>query len=157
MDGVSARVTQCAMERARALERLKALGFTGPDVYFAELIPAVEMAWADGEVQANERAVLEAYAQALVESLNATAGARLFTFSRALVWLRRLLKRRLTPYERSWALESVRLLSSGAAGLPMRRRIVEWCEAVAAVAGSPVWDARELFWLQRVRSTLEVA
>jgi len=34
--------------------------------------------------------------------------------------------------------------------------MVEWAEAVAAVDGSPVLDSRELFWLQRVRTVLEV-
>ncbi|MFZ5440269.1 MAG: hypothetical protein ACOZQL_09690 [Myxococcota bacterium] len=144
------------MERKLALERLRALGFQGPDVYFAELVPAVEMAWADGVVQPNEQAVLEAYAQTLVDALNEQAGANLFTLARALAWLSRLTRRRLSPHERGWALESVRLLSAGPQGTKLRKRVVEWCEAVAAVDGSPVWDARELFWLQRVRTALEL-
>jgi hypothetical protein len=145
------------MDRTRALDRLRQLGFTGADVYFAELIPAAEMAWADGEVQPNELAVLHAYGEALVESLNRQVGATLFKTPRALAWLKKLTQRRLSPHERAWALEAVRALSNGPSGLAMRKRIVEWCEAVAAVDGSPVWDVREAFWLQRVKTSLELA
>lgn len=142
-------------ERQVALERLKALGLRGADVYLAELIPAIEMAWADGVVQPNEQALLEAYCESLVKQLNEQAGARLFDLGRALRRLHTFLSRRLTPSERHTALEALRLLSTGQQ--TMRRRIAQWCEAVAAVDGSPVWDARELFWLQRVRTSLELA
>lgn len=150
--GVSGR-----MGRTHALERLQTLGLQGDDVSLAELIPAVEMAWADGEVQPNERAVLEAYAQSLVETLPAPPGGRRLTLARALAWLTQWTRRRLAPHERRQALESVRLLSAHPGGAAMRKRVVEWCEAVAAVDGSPVWDAREVLWLQRVRATLDLA
>lgn len=144
-------------ERVTAVERLKALGFSGTDVYLAELIPATEMAWADGQVQPNEVAVLESYCEALVTDLNREVGARLFSTARALKQLRRLLKRRLSNFEREWAIESLRRLSLGTRGHEMRERIIAWCEAVAAVDGSPVWDVRELFWLQRVRRSMGLA
>lgn len=140
--------------REKAVQRLRSLGFEGADLYLADLIPAVEMAWADGQVQANERAVLEAFCETLVESLNRRAGARLFTVERARRRLERLLERRLGPAERQAALLAVAQLSEGVVGADRRKRMIEWAEAVAAVDGSPVWDARELFWLERVRSTL---
>ena len=37
----------------------------------------------------------------------------------------------------------------------MRGGMLEWAEAVAAVDGSPVWDNRELFWLQTMKQNLE--
>jgi tellurite resistance protein len=137
--------------------RLRSLGFAGAELYLAELIPAVEMAWADGVVRPNELAILEAFCEALVESLNAQAGARLFRVDRALTRMHHMLHRRLSPAERQSALLALRDLCSGPRGLAQRKRMVEWAEAVAAVDGSPVWDARELFWLERVRQTLEVA
>ncbi|MDP1823018.1 MAG: hypothetical protein Q8L48_07245 [Archangium sp.] len=143
-------------ERDAALGRFAELGFTGVEVYLAELIPAIEMAWADGEVQANERALLEAYCEALVNELNRQAGARLFSVGRARKHLQHLLRRRLTPPERGAALWALRVWSKGPSGHLMRQRIVEWSEAVAAVDGSPVWDTRELFWLQSVKRTLDV-
>ncbi|MBL8912320.1 MAG: hypothetical protein JNM17_16635 [Archangium sp.] len=144
------------MNRERAVEKLNRLGFRGPELYLAELIPAVEMAWADGVVGPNELAILEAYCEALVESLNRQVGARLFTLDRALKRMHRLVERRLTPAERQLALEALRDWSSGETGAAQRKRMVEWAQAVAAVDGSPVWDTRELFWLQRVCTMLEV-
>jgi len=141
-------------QRKAALEQLMALGFRGPEIYLAELIPAVEMAWADGEIQANELAILEAYCEALVESLNQQVGARLFDLRRALSRLEVLTRKRLTPAQREQALVALRTLSQGPRGDETRRRIVQWAEAVAAVDGSPVWDTRELFWLQHLRRSL---
>jgi len=131
-----------------------ALGFRGPEIYLAELIPAVEMAWADGEIQANELAILEAYCEALVESLNRQVGARLFNLGRALPRLKGLPLGRLTPARRELALVALCTLSQGTRGDETRKRILQWSEAVAAVDGSPVWDTRELFWLQRIRRSL---
>lgn len=128
---------------------LASLGLRGTDTYFAELIPAAEMAWADGVVQPNERALLEAYASELVERLNREAMAPAFTGARAQAMLARLLSRRMRPYERHAAL---RALSSRS--MEVKRRMIGWMEAVAAVDGQPVWDTRELFWLQAVKRTL---
>lgn len=140
-----------------ARRKLARLGLSGPDVYLAELIPAVEMAWADGSVHPHERALLEAYCDQLVEHLNAMAGARVFSGRHARSVLARLLERRLLPHERQDALLALKLRAGRTShGVQMLHRAIEWAEAVAAVAGQPVWDTRELFWLQTVLRTLEV-
>ena len=90
-------------EKEQALHDLGDLGFKGRDVYLAELVPVVEMAWADGVIAPNEQAVLE-----------------------------------------TWS-------GNGLSGEEMRSGMLEWAEAVAAVDGSPVWDTRELFWLQTMK------
>ena len=139
-----------------ALATLAKLGFKGRELFLAELIPAVEMAWADGVIQPNERAMLESYCMDLVERLNREAGAPVFTLGSALLLLERLAQRRLTRTERRAAL--LVLARWGAAsptGAVRRKRMFEWAEAVAAVDGKPVWDMRELFWLQVMRRTLE--
>ena len=144
-------------ERARARSELAALGFAGPDIYLAELIPAAEMAWADGAVHPNERALLEAYADELVERLNRQARAPVFSARRARALLDRLLARRLLPHQRQAALRALKARAgTGPQGAALKRRMVEWAEAVAAVAGHPVWDSRELFWLQAMSRTLEI-
>lgn len=141
----------------RALRALAALGFKGRDVYLAELIPAVEMAWADGVIHPNERAMLEAYAESLVERLNAHAGASFFSQRRALRLLDLLTRRRLQPSERRSALEALHTWAGrGLTGTELRKRMVEWAEAVAVVDGAPVWDTRELFWLQAMRRHLDL-
>ncbi len=139
-----------------ALRVLSALGFRGRDVYLAELIPAVEMAWADDEVQPNERAMLEGYCEDLVERLNQQAGATLFSVARAKELLDGLTRRRLRPVERQAALYALQAWSGlTLTGAQMRKRMVEWAEAVAAVDGSPVWDTRELSWLDEMKRKLE--
>lgn len=146
------------LKTEEAVRVLSALGFEGRDIYLAELIPAVEMAWADEVIQPNERAMLESYCETLVERLNQQAGARFFTLSRALALLDRLSARRLRPAERQAALLALRSWSDlSLTGAQMRQRMLEWAEAVAAVDGRPVWDSRELFWLESMRRSLDAA
>jgi len=138
-----------------ALRVLSALGFRGRDVYLAELIPAVEMAWADDVVQPNERAMLEVYCEDLVERLNQQAESAFFSVNRAKALLDVLTRRRLLPAERQAALYALQAWSGLTLnGAQMRKRMVEWAEAVAAVDGSPVWDARELLWLEEMKRKL---
>lgn len=129
---------------SRARTQLKRLGFHDADLPLAELIPATEMAWADGVIHPDERALLEAYRDALVERLGGAVSAQ-----QARAVLERLMSRRLAPYQRQAAIDALAVRSHGTAdGAQMRERIVEWAEAVAAISGRPVWDTRELFWLQ---------
>ncbi|MGV3624653.1 MAG: hypothetical protein ACO1OB_27785 [Archangium sp.] len=145
-------------ERDDALRMLAKLGFRGLDVYLAELMPAVEMAWADGRIQANERAILEAYCASLVEELNRQAGARFFTLRRALRVLERATTQRLPPSQRLHTLIALRMLAGVSPdGAERCKRMVNWAEAVAAVDGRPVWDTRELFWLQFMKRNLGLA
>jgi hypothetical protein len=144
------------IDTEKALRNLGTLGFKGRDVYFAELIPLVEMAWADGVIQPNEKALLEAYCESLTQRLNLLAGADFFKLSHALAVLNRLMRRRLNPSERLIALNSLKTWSgSRANGAEMRSEMLSWAAAVAAVDGSPVWDTREMFWLQTLKRTLE--
>ena len=139
-----------------ALKNLAKLGFKGRDIYLAELVPVVEMAWADGVIQPNERALLEAYCESLTERLNKQAGANFFQLGHTLKVLDRLTRRRLRPAERSAALAALNVWSGrGSGGAEMRRGMLEWAAAVAAVDGSPVWDERELAWLHTMSARLK--
>ncbi|MDP2274369.1 MAG: hypothetical protein Q8N23_04725 [Archangium sp.] len=143
-------------DKEKALHDLAGLGFKGRDVYLAELLPVVEMAWADGVIAPNERALLEAYCEQLTERLNRQAGAQFFGLTRALLVLDRLTERRLSPAERLTALKALKTWSGrSSSGEELRSGMLEWAAAVAAVDGSPVWDTRELFWLQTMKRTLE--
>lgn len=140
----------------KALRDLEGLGFKGRDVYLAELIPVVEMAWADGVIQPNERALLEAFCESLTERLNKQAGGSFFSLSQTFLVLERLVARRMTPFERLAALRALKTWSGrSVSGEEMRKGMLEWAEAVAAVNGSPVWDTRELFWLETMKRNLE--
>jgi hypothetical protein len=137
-------------ETERALHQLGSLGFKGMDVYLAEMISAVEMAWADGEIQPKERALLEAYCEALTDSLNEHAGAQFFRLSRTRRLLDRLAARRLSPAERLVALRALKTWSGAKpSGEEMHKRMLAWAKAVAA--GNPEWDVRELFWLETMK------
>ena len=83
-----------------AVRDLAAMGFKGHDVYLAELIPVVELAWADGQIEPNERALLESYCAALTDRLNRAAGAPFFRLGHTLRVLDRLTQRRLSPAQR---------------------------------------------------------
>lgn len=142
-------------ERELAKRALRDLGLEGPDVYWAELIPVVETAWADGVIQPNERALLEAYVETVAGWLNACCQVPLFSVRQGRALLARLSAGRLPPHLRWKALRAVRALTGGTrAGRQTRARVLEWSEAIAAVDGRPVFDSSELFWLQALRSNL---
>jgi len=132
---------------------LAALGFTGPDVYLAELITAVEMAWADGEIQANERAMLYAYGDDLTQRLNDEVGTPVFSRARTRELIDLLCRRRLTSAERRAALFALKTWG----GREMAARMISWAEAIAAVDGSPVWHERERAWLAALQRTASTA
>ncbi len=154
---MSGSYLQCMhSDTEKALRDLADLGFKGRDVYLAELLPVVEMAWADGVIAPNEQALLEAYSEALTDRLNRQAGAQFFRPARTLLVLHRLMERRLTPAQRMVALNALKTWSgSGSSGDEMRSGMLKWAEAIAAVDGSPVWDTRELLWLQTMKRNLE--
>ena len=89
-----------------------------------------------------------------MEQLNHEARARLFLGARARAVLERLLSRRLNTTERAIALCA--LGTHAQAKHSLRRRMLEWTEAVAAVSGHPVWDSRELFWLDELYAAFNV-
>jgi len=143
-------------ETESALHDLATLGFKGRDVYLAELIPVVEMAWADGVIAPNERALPEVFRECATERPNLPARAAFLSLARTLLVMDRLTQRRLTPSERLSALKALKRWSgTGGSGDEMRAGMLRWAEAVAAVDGSPVWDTRELFWLQTMKRQLE--
>ncbi len=125
-------------------------------MYLAELLPVVEMAWADGAIAPDERALLEAYCESLTDRLNHQAGAQFFRLARTLLVLQRLTQRRLSSAERLTALKALKTWSGiGSSGDEMRSGMLEWAEAVGAIDGSPVWDPREFFWLHTMKRNLE--
>lgn len=93
----AARPPALAMSRHDALERLAAFGIAGTDVYFVDTIPLLEMILADGVVQPEEVALLEAFLKSHVENLNALAGHEVVTLEGARAFVRQFLERRPDP------------------------------------------------------------
>ncbi|WP_446011489.1 hypothetical protein [Candidatus Electrothrix sp.] len=49
------------ISRKNAVKALEDFGITGEQVYLIDLIPLIEIMWADGQIQKGEIAVLEDY------------------------------------------------------------------------------------------------
>ncbi len=68
---------QC-LSREDALEELKTFGISGNNVYFIDIIPLIEMIWADGKVQYGEMTIFNDFLPKHVRHLNKLAGYEAF-------------------------------------------------------------------------------
>jgi len=101
--------------RQYAIEELRKFGIKGPHVYLIDIIPLVEMIWADGRVQQGETDILYDYMEKHVNHINELAGCEILSSENAKRFVSVFLKKR--PHEdllktlRSF-IEPVRLSSS---------------------------------------------
>ena len=139
-----------SLPRDEALERLAAHGIAGTDVYLLDLLPLIEMMWADGLVQHAEQALFDAFVTEHVEAINALAGADILSTPQARQFASRFLRER--PDDRLMSdlralIAPVRFSASASADNDARRiSIIEWCLDIGAacVATYPYGD-RERF------------
>jgi hypothetical protein len=119
------------MMRDQAVERLERHGIDGADVYLIDLIPLIEMMWADGLLQTPERELFDEFMLAHVAAINDLAGICVLSIDRAQRFASRFLDVR--PDDRLLQdlcelVPPVRLQSSDPASNEARRRaIIEWC------------------------------
>ncbi|MBL8954693.1 MAG: hypothetical protein JNK82_28205 [Myxococcaceae bacterium] len=124
---------------------------SAPDALLGELLPAVEMAWADGTIQDGERAALEAYCFELTSALNAQLGATVYTGAEALKLLDVLLRARSPVLGRAQTLEWLAAeLERRPDGQRARERMLRWCKVVAEAGGEPAWHEAEEQWMQQL-------
>ncbi|MCI5148305.1 MAG: hypothetical protein D3916_02730 [Candidatus Electrothrix sp. MAN1_4] len=71
------------ISRTNAVKALEGFGITGEQVYLIDLIPLIEIMWADGQIQKGEIAVLEDYIEKHVNQVNRQAGCHILSFQRA--------------------------------------------------------------------------
>lgn len=83
--------------RAEALDALERHGITGAQVYLIDLLPLIEMAWADGKVEETELNVLDGYLRKHVAHINDLAGYEIFSVGAAYAFLHRFLEERPDP------------------------------------------------------------
>ena len=57
-----------------AIAELEGFGITGAQIYLIDLIPLIEMIWADGKAQDSEVSILADYSKAHVKHINQLAG-----------------------------------------------------------------------------------
>jgi hypothetical protein len=138
------------LSRPDAIDRLAQYGIAGPDVYLLDLLPLIEMMWADGLIQSPEMDLLDAFVAEHVGAINQLSGAEVLSVERARRFAWGFLKDR--PDERLMEelrslIPPVRLNSSDLAGNDARRQaIIEWCLDIGAscVAEYP-YGSRERF------------
>ncbi len=149
------------MKRAGTAPDARALSLPvrleGLDAYLAELVPAVEMAWADGAIQPEEQLALQAYCFELTRGLNQTIGRTVFTAAEALRLLEVLMQRRLPAPARGALVDGLAKLFARAPHGPIaRERMLHWSRVVAEAAGKPAWHEAEVQWMRTLRARFDV-
>lgn len=86
-----------SLSRKEALAVLRRHGIHGPHVYLIDLIPLVEMIWADGKAQESEVEIFEGYLERHVGSINTLAGHTVLTSATAREFVVRFLRERPDP------------------------------------------------------------
>ena len=79
------------------IEDLKAYDITGAQVYLIDLIPLIEMIWADGKAQGAEVSLLADYLKKHVKHINDMAGYQALSLDEAIAFVRKFLKNRPDP------------------------------------------------------------
>lgn len=139
--------------RAEALRRLARFGIHGADVYLVDLVPLLEMIWADGEAQDEERDELRAYVRRHVTRLNDLAGYPMLKEADAWAFVERYLRERPDPEllaELRELVAPLRLSSSNEEdNEALRSSMLASCLHIAARASAPGAGQRRISALER--------
>jgi hypothetical protein len=79
------------MEFKEAIAKLETLGIRGVHVYLIDLLPLIDLMWADGQVQDNEKVIFDVYTQNRLEAINKS-------FDGAITLSRESVEEFFTPY-----------------------------------------------------------
>lgn len=138
------------MSRAEAVEALAEHGISGGCIYLIDVIPLIDMLWADGRAESVEVELLQDFLRQHVDAINEMAGTPVLTHQDGIDFLRRFLAARpsealLTALAEKIA--PVRLATSDAtANRRGRQTILEWCLDIGAAAVSEYpYGVRERF------------
>ena len=80
-----------------AIEELGHFGISGAQVYLIDLIPLIEMIWADGKAQDAEVSILADYLKKHVKHINAMAGYEALSLEAAKAFVTQFLEKRPDP------------------------------------------------------------
>lgn len=86
-----------ALTREDAERRLRQYGIDGPEVYLVDIVPLIEMMWADGSIQKAELSLFEKYLEKHVASVNERAGREVLTKYEAFKFASRFFESRPDP------------------------------------------------------------
>lgn len=122
--------------RPDAIRELARHGIAGPDVYFIDVLPLIEMMWADGVVQSVERDLLEKFLLQHIDNLNALAGFKAIEYDAGKAFVERFLADRPTNDVMAILrklIPPVRLSSTDVARNEAHRQaILRWCLDIGA-------------------------
>lgn len=85
------------LTRQEAVEELRKYGIEGSQIYLIDLIPLIEILWADGQAQTGEIIILSEYIPRHVEHVNHIAGYEVLTIESARVFVKQFLQKRPAP------------------------------------------------------------
>ncbi len=129
-------------------------------VYLLDALPLVEMAWADGEVQPAERAMIFSFVDQHLAQLEAHAQTTVVPRREALEFINRYLVVRPTSAEFTRLRELLMVVRlTGENAEAKAQRILDWASSVAGAAPSPTkpnqsWDKEELVTLWDLEQSL---
>ena len=90
-------MAQQTMTRQEAIEELQQYNIHDAQIYLIDIIPLIEILWADGKVQLGEIAILNEYLKKHVSHVNQIAGDDIITLEEANDFASRFLKKRPDP------------------------------------------------------------
>ena len=134
------------LTRKDALAELERYGITGKLVYLIDIVPLIEMIWADGAIQDVERELLDKFLTQHVANINALAGMELIEMASARAFAEKLLDERPDPKVMTVLhrlIPIVRMSSSDTErNAHTRAEILRWCLDIGAscVAEYPYGD-----------------
>ena len=83
--------------REEAIKELSKYGIAGTQVYLIDILPLIEMIWADGKAQGAEVKVLDDYLESHVHYINKMAGLEVLSIEDARKFVSRFMKSRPSP------------------------------------------------------------
>jgi hypothetical protein len=125
-----------AFTRSDAVRELEGHGIRGAEVYLIDVLPLIEMMWADGSAQSVERDLLDKFMVQHVANVNALAGFPAVKLEDAQAFIERFLAarpsaetmevlRKLIPVVRLGSSDNVR-------NEQYRKTILRWCLDIGA-------------------------
>jgi len=121
------------LSRQETIQELTHFGIRGKFVYLIEVIPLIEIIWADGKAQSGEIAVLEEFLETLVRRVNAAAGQDLFTVDEARTFAHKFLTTRPDPeLLKSLRTLAIAISTTSAARQDTKTSILEACIDIGA-------------------------
>ncbi|GAB6909856.1 conserved hypothetical protein [Desulfosarcina cetonica] len=86
-----------ALDRQDALDFLASLGIENEKIYLIDLVPLIEMIWADGKIQPGELVILKIWIHKHAAQINQMAGYKIIRLSDAMEFAQRFLIRQPKP------------------------------------------------------------